>query len=122
MARKPPSRAAARPAPAAPPIKSRETLKRISDMASKPVSPDRIRREIEGIVTTWLDGAGEERRIEVREHLAEMTGELAEGVEAATEALDDLEREDEVGRRHARAALMALHAARDALLRARAGL
>lgn len=121
MAKKPPVRAA-KAAPANPPIKSREVLRRLSEMASKPVSPDRIRREVEGIVKDWLEGAEEERRIEVREHLGEMTGQLAEGVEAAAEALDDMERDDEAGRRHANAALHALRAAQTALLQARAGL
>ena len=114
MARKPSSRSNATP-PANPPIRSREALRKLSEMASKPVPPDRIRREVEGLVKAWLDGAGEDRRIEVREHLGEMGGQLAEGVEAAAEALDDMERDDEAGRRHAGAALQALRAAQAAL-------
>ncbi|WP_159993638.1 hypothetical protein [Roseomonas sp. 18066] len=104
------------------PIKTQVALKRLADLASKPVAPDRIRREVEGMVKAWLEGAGDERRIELREKLEEMGGELGDGVEAAAEALGDLDNEDLAGKRHATAALQALRAAQDALVQARTSL
>ncbi|EFH09313.1 hypothetical protein, partial [Teichococcus cervicalis] len=119
MARKPQRPAAA---PAAAPIKSRKALQRLAELASKPAPPDRMRREVEGMVRAWLDGAGEERRIEARDCLEEMQGELAAGVEAALEMMEEIEAEDQAGRRHAQGALLALRAAHAALGSARAGL
>ncbi|ONG53283.1 hypothetical protein BKE38_12540 [Pseudoroseomonas deserti] len=118
------SRKTARPSAEPKPksIQTKEALKRLADLASKPVAPDRIRREVEGMVKIWLDGAGDERRIELRDKLEEMGGELGEGVEAATEALGDLDNEDLAGKRHATAALHALRAAKDALVQARTSL
>ncbi|MFP5477639.1 MAG: hypothetical protein ACLGJD_28740 [Gammaproteobacteria bacterium] len=118
------ARKAPRPptAPARAPIKSRLALQRLAELASKPSPPDRMRREVEGMVKAWLDGAEEERRIQVRDSLAEMQGEIAAGIEAAAEMMDEIEPEDEAGRRHATSALYALRAAREALQGARAGL
>ncbi|WP_419897034.1 hypothetical protein [Roseomonas sp. USHLN139] len=97
-------------------------LRRLAELAHKPVPPDRIRREVEGMVRQWLDGAGEGERIALRERISDMHAELAAGVEAAQEQVDDLERDDLAGRRHATSAMLALQAARDALAAAQNGL
>lgn len=119
MARKP-SRAPANPATA--PIRTRPALQRLAELASKPSTPDRVRREVESMVRAWLEGASEERRAELRERLEEMQAELATGIESAVEMMDEIEAEDQAGQRRATAALAALRAAHDALRDARAGL
>ncbi|ONG53808.1 hypothetical protein BKE38_11365 [Pseudoroseomonas deserti] len=97
-------------------------LRRLAELAHKPVPPDRIRREVEGMVRQWREGAGEGGRMALREQLSDMQAELSAGVEAAQEQVDDLEREDLAGRRHATSAMLALQAARDAMAAAQVGL
>lgn len=104
------------------PILTRPALERIAALAARPAAPDRMRREVQGMVQAWLEGAGEEQRIELRERLGEMQEQLLEGIEAAGDMLDDIDAEDVAAKRHSDNALAALRAAREALFQAGRGL
>ncbi|WP_419900755.1 hypothetical protein [Roseomonas sp. USHLN139] len=103
-------------------ILTKPALERIAALAARPAAPDRMRREVQGMVQAWLDGAGEEQRIELRDRLGEMQEQLLEGIEAAGDMMDDVDASDTVAQRHGNNALAALKAAREALVAAGRGL
>ncbi|MFC0407879.1 hypothetical protein [Roseomonas elaeocarpi] len=98
-------------------------LAKLAELASRGVAPDRVRREVESIVTTWRESAtAYEDRAELRERLEEMRDQLAEGVEAAAEAVEEMDQDEKAAVTASRKALSALTAGRDALSAAHASI
>uniref|UniRef100_UPI0038D135E8 hypothetical protein n=1 Tax=Roseomonas sp. 18066 TaxID=2681412 RepID=UPI0038D135E8 len=100
------------------PIKTRPALQKLADLAARPSAPERMRREVEGMVKAWLDGASADRRIELKEKLGEMEEQLQAGIESAGDMMDEVDADNAAARRHGDNALAALKAARQALLAA----
>jgi len=86
MARMPARGAAGRPRPA--PDHARLILARVSDLAGRGADARRMRVAVEDALAAWAAEAGHDA---VRERLDEMREQLAEGIEAAREQLDELE-------------------------------
>ncbi|MFT8245161.1 hypothetical protein [Roseomonas sp. BN140053] len=103
----------AAPRPRAGPKPGPAALARIAELASKGAAPERVRRTVEDIVAGWLAGEDVDRG-EVRDRLEEVAAQLAEGVEAAAEANDEIEPEQKAALAHAGKAMAAMVAARDA--------
>ena len=100
----------------------RVAMTRLAELAGKGTAPDRMRREVDGIVDRWLADAGDEGRIEVRELLEDIQAQLTEGVEAAQEAAADMDQAEKGAVAAAGRSLSALVAARDAIAHARSAL
>ena len=105
-----------------PPAPAKVALARLAELAGKGTAPDRMTREVDGIVARWIAGADAEGRVEVREQLEDIQAQLTEGVEAAQEAAADLDQGERAAVVAAAKSLSALVAARDAVARARTGL
>ena len=112
---------AAKKAPRAP-APGKAALARLAELAGKGTAPDRMVREVNGIVDRWLAEVGVEGRIDLKEQLEDIQAQLAEGVEAAQEAAADLDQQERAAVSAAGKSLSALVAARDAVARARSGL
>jgi hypothetical protein len=106
---------AAKRAPARAPAPAKAALQRLAELALKGSPPDRVAREVEAIAAGWLEGADDAMRQDIRERLGEMHDELAAGVDAAQDQVEDLDRSDAAGLKQAGRSLAALEAARDAL-------
>jgi hypothetical protein len=86
-------------------------LARLADLAGRGVSPSRIAREVETIVTDWRSDASTVEPAEVSERLTELREQLCTGAEAAAEQVSDIDRSDSVALRHANLVHAALVAA-----------
>lgn len=94
------ARGATRPAD---PVKL--ALSRVALLAQQGVSPGRIQREVNAIVSEW--GVTEEPA-ELREHVAAMREQIAEGVQDANTQIDDMDRSDAAALRQSQRSLAAL--------------
>lgn len=95
-----------------PPSPEKAAIKRLGETLQRGATPDRMAREVHGVVD-GLRAAGEAET--VREWLEAMRDTFAEGAEAAAEAVDDVDSSDAAGVKRARQSLAAFEATRDAL-------
>lgn len=96
-------------------------LARLLALAAKGVVPLRMAREVEGIVAEW-QAMPEAEPYDIKERLAEMGEQLAQGVADAQEQVSDTDAADAPAVKQAANTLAALEATRDAAVRAMAGL
>jgi hypothetical protein len=100
-------------------------LARLADLAGRGVSPSRIAREVETIVTDWRSDASTVEPADLSERLTELREQLCNGAEAAAEQVSDIDRSDSVALRHANlvhAALLAAVRAIESALEPSAGM
>ncbi|MXP66085.1 hypothetical protein E0493_22325 [Roseomonas sp. M0104] len=105
--------------PPRPPAPETHALQHLAELAQRAADSGRVRRAVEAMVTDWLMDTPPAEHALIHECIADLHAALAEGVEAAQEQIDDLDRSDAAGQRQAQQSLAALQAARDALAAAR---
>jgi hypothetical protein len=93
----------------------------LSKLAQAGTASERMRREVGIIAAGWL-AQPEMERERVREQLATMRDELAEGLEAMEEQVSDMDPSEAAAMKQAARTLDALRATRDALTEELAGL
>lgn len=91
---------------------------RLVALAGKGVQPQRMAREVEVIVSEWLN-APEADPAEVKAWLDELREQIAVGVGDAEEQVSDIDTSEPAAVKQAQATLAALVATRDAAERAR---
>ncbi|MDJ0390261.1 hypothetical protein QMO56_19290 [Roseomonas sp. E05] len=105
--------------PPRPPAPVTCALQHLAELAQRAADPSRVRRAVEAMVTDWLTDTPPAERALLHERVTDLHAALTEGVDAAQEQIDDLDRNDAAGQRQAQRSLAALQAARDALAAAR---
>ncbi|MBP0491419.1 hypothetical protein [Roseomonas indoligenes] len=101
-------------APRRAPSPTRAAFTRLSTVLQRGASPDRMTREVDGVVDD-LRASGEPE--DVRNWLEELRDGFAEAAEAAAEAVDEVDSSEKAARRHAENAAQAMVAIRDAFAR-----
>ncbi len=92
-------------------------LVRLQTLATRGVVPNRMAREVEVIVAEWHAEAGADST-EVKERLAELLEQLADGVHDAEEQVSYVDADEPAAAKQAGLTLAALVATRDAVARA----
>ena len=99
-----------------------DPLAQLAALAARGTAAPRMRREVEDLVAARLANAGEDGRSALRDWLELVADQLAEGIAAGREAMDELDRDDRAAQAAGNRALAALEAAREAFGRARGAL
>ena len=89
-------------------------LQRLVALAGRGVAPGRMAREVDAILGEWRDTTPPDEEAELAEQIATLREQLAEGVAAAEEAVEDVDQSESGAVKQAKQVLAALVATRDA--------